>query len=92
MSTLRITSLAAALIAAASLTVGAAVPATASPALITGFGNGTGSTSAAAHQAASDDLIGNYFGCVPALGNLVYDTHGSGGWNAEVTASCKGYR
>lgn len=85
MGTLRITTLAAALITAAMLTVGATVPAAAD---VVGHGWGSGSTSAAAKTAATEDLIGDYYGCkTPYV--LNYDTQGSGGgWSAEVSADC----
>ncbi|HEX4059791.1 MAG TPA: hypothetical protein VHY58_02120 [Streptosporangiaceae bacterium] len=92
---------AAALIAATSLAGGttawasaAARPhtqahATVRPDTVQGYGIGTGATAAAAQKAALDELRGNYRGCGPYT--LVYDTGGSGGWMAEVTATCAYY-
>jgi hypothetical protein len=89
MSTLRISALAATLIAAAALTTAVAVPA--ASATIVGHGFGSGSTSAAAKQAATNDLEDNYFGCSVPI--LIFDTQGSNGiWSAEVGANCQGVR
>ncbi len=100
MSASRITALAAALLAAASLTVGLAGQAAVAAQSrhdthydIIGYGYGTGSTSLAAKEAAEDSLEGDYYGCTPPLGDLVYDTEGSNGiWSAEVDANCEGLR
>jgi ABC-type sugar transport system substrate-binding protein len=92
MSRLRITALAAALIAAASLTGATAVPAAAAAwphaqiLKITGHGFGTGATSEAAESAAVVDLHGNYSGCGPYT--LIYDNKQANVWHAEVEASC----
>lgn len=89
MSTLRITALAATLLAAVSLTAGTAVPA--ANASIVAHGYGKGSTSLAAENAAKSDLENSYFGCdIPIL---ISDTQGSNGiWSAEVGANCQGFR
>lgn len=72
-----------ALITTASITGEATAWAT----TIAGYGEGYGSTAAAAEGAAQKDLVANYRGChLPA--NLVYDTETNGVWHARVTATC----
>lgn len=95
MNRLRITALAAALTAAASLTGGMAAPASAAarPDVLglIGHGYGTGATSLAAQQAAFISLVDDYYGC--GQYTVVYDTmQASGTWAAEVAAYCGGVR
>lgn len=93
MSTLRITALAAALIAAASLTGATAAPASAAArphaqilADITGYGFGYGSKASIAEVNAVFNLSANYSGC--GSYSLVEDIYSGGFWTAEVTATC----
>jgi hypothetical protein len=103
MSRLRIQLLAAtALIAAALFTGGAAAMAStaarphvpahvlAGPRSIGATDWGDGATAAAAQQAATQALHGDYFGCEEVY--LVSDTdNGDGTWTAEVSSVCRGY-
>jgi hypothetical protein len=97
MSRLRITALAAALIATASLTGATAAPASAAARPhahirpdITGIGIGYGGKDSTAEVNAVFNLSANYVGC--GSYTLVEDIYSGGFWTAEVTATCTAKR
>jgi hypothetical protein len=92
MSARRLTALAAALIAAASLTGGTAMAASASPDTFIGHSEGWGPTLAAAQSAADEQMYSDYYGCKQPF-YLVSDGQlANGTWWAKVAANgCIGY-
>lgn len=92
----RPTTLAAALIAAASFSGGTALAATSGPAATVrpntfiAYDDGYGATASAAQKDAVFNLHGDYYGCTTPY--LVFDDQQSdGSWWAEVEAACQGY-
>lgn len=73
------------MIGTAALTVTLAAPALAT---IIGMGFGTGTTAAAAQQAATTMLHEDFFGCGPVT--LLHDNDINGTWHAELEATCQG--
>lgn len=67
--------------------------ASATPALatITGRETATGATLAAAEAAASNQMTGDYFGCVRPYTLAADGQNANGTWWATLTASCKGF-
>jgi hypothetical protein len=90
MRRLLIPAVAATLTAAALLTAGTAISASAStPRIYVGYGTGTGATSPAAEDAAIGNLNLVNVDCFEGTLTLIYDTlQPSGIWQAEVSEKC----